>query len=90
MRRIILDGREIDSRDKLHNVLKEALNLPEYYGRNLDALHDCLSEIPGLQLQLRYEQEMIKTLGSYGENLIALLKQVDEERSDFHFKLIRS
>lgn len=90
MRRIILDGREIDSRDKLHNVLKDALNLPEYYGRNLDALHDCLSEIPALQLQLRYGQEMIKTLGSYGENLVALLKQMEEERPDFQFRLIRS
>lgn len=90
MRRIILDGRELDSRDKLHSVLKEALNLPDYYGRNLDALHDCLSEIPGLELQLRYNQAMIEKLGSYGENLIALLSHMEEERPDFHFKLIRS
>ena len=28
-----------------HDYLKEALNLPDYYGKNLDALYDCLTEI---------------------------------------------
>ena len=28
-----------------HDSLAEAFGFPEYYGRNLDALHDCLCEI---------------------------------------------
>lgn len=28
-----------------HDALAEAFGFPEYYGRNLDALHDCLCEI---------------------------------------------
>ena len=28
-----------------HDTLAEAFGFPEYYGRNLDALHDCLCEI---------------------------------------------
>lgn len=28
-----------------HNYLKEVLNFPDYYGKNLDALYDCLTEI---------------------------------------------
>lgn len=28
-----------------HDYLKEALNFPDYYGKNLDALYDCLTEI---------------------------------------------
>ena len=28
-----------------HDYLMEALNLPDYYGKNLDALYDCLCEI---------------------------------------------
>ena len=28
-----------------HDALAEAFGFPAYYGRNLDALHDCLCEI---------------------------------------------
>ena len=28
-----------------HDYLMEALNLPDYYGKNLDALYDCLTEM---------------------------------------------
>ncbi len=28
-----------------HQALKEALGFPEFYGNNLDALHDCLTEV---------------------------------------------
>ena len=42
---IILDGRTVDSRETLHQRLTELLQLPVWYGRNLDALHDCLTEL---------------------------------------------
>ena len=29
----------------LHGILKESLDLPYYYGENLDALFDCLREL---------------------------------------------
>ena len=44
MRRIIIDAQDMPNKDSLHLVLKEALNLPDYYGRNLDALWDGLME----------------------------------------------
>jgi len=28
-----------------HEYLKKALNLPDHYGKNLDALYDCLTEM---------------------------------------------
>ncbi len=32
------------SYDGLHDYLKEALGFPDYYGRNMSALADCLAE----------------------------------------------
>lgn len=45
MKRIVLDLRTFDDREQAHTYLQEKLNLPAYYGRNLDALHDCLLDI---------------------------------------------
>ena len=40
--RIDLTG--IGNRADLHDRLQEALPLPVWYGRNLDAFYDCLTE----------------------------------------------
>lgn len=38
-----LDGKLI--KENGHEYLMEVLNFPDYYGKNLDALYDCLCEI---------------------------------------------
>ena len=43
MKVVFLDGEKIASMDALHAVFAAALDLPEYYGNNLDALYDALS-----------------------------------------------
>ena len=45
MKEIILDCAEITEEAQLHQALFEALCLPEWYGHNLDALFDCLTEL---------------------------------------------
>ena len=45
MRYYSVDLKNIYTRDSLHTALKESLGLPDYYGRNLDALSDCLTDI---------------------------------------------
>ena len=42
---VYLDGRALDSREALHQALSALLAFPAYYGKNLDALHDCLTDI---------------------------------------------
>ena len=42
---IVLDARRFKGRTRAHAYLKEALRLPDYYGKNLDALYDCLGDI---------------------------------------------
>ena len=43
MQKIELDGNLLDG--DFHDYVIDAFNLPEYYGRNLDALYDCLCDI---------------------------------------------
>ncbi|MBR3972667.1 MAG: barstar family protein [Oscillospiraceae bacterium] len=45
MKHITIDCAAIDSRESLHRTFSDALSLPEFYGNNLDALHDVLTAI---------------------------------------------
>lgn len=40
---VLINGKEIKSKEHLHNLLAKNLNFPSYYGRNLDSLYDVLS-----------------------------------------------
>ena len=41
---IILDGTCMTDREAIHDHLAKQLELPDYYGRNLDALYDILTD----------------------------------------------
>ena len=44
METIVIDGEKMLNRRAAHDHLAEQLSLPDYYGRNLDALFDCLTD----------------------------------------------
>lgn len=44
MKHIILDCTQMTTRQSAHDYLAKMLGLPKHYGRNLDALYDCLTE----------------------------------------------
>lgn len=44
---IQLDARMMQEAEAAHLYLKERLQLPAYYGGNLDALYDCLTAAAG-------------------------------------------
>ena len=50
MKRVQLSAARWLSADAAHEELAAALDFPEYYGRNLDALHDCLTDLDDTQL----------------------------------------
>ena len=50
MKEIILDGSRLTEKETAHAYLKEALELPTYYGENLDALMDCLTDLEGVSI----------------------------------------
>lgn len=45
MKTIFIDGRDYRDAQAMHEGLARLLKLPAYYGKNADALHDCLAEM---------------------------------------------
>ena len=62
----IIDCSEVHTREDLHRIFRETLSFPEWYGNNLDALHDCLMEITGKVRILDWETAENR-LGVYGK-----------------------
>ena len=48
MKVCILDGKLLDSGKALHRAVSEALDFPDWYGENLDALYDCPCATTGI------------------------------------------
>ena len=72
--RIELDGLEMTDRQRTHDYLASQLGFPAYYGRNLDALYDLLTEgQEELEIRLCHVEEMKAQLGPYGVKLIQTL-----------------
>ena len=73
---IILDANQMEDRDALHAALRQALDLPDYYGGNLDALNDCLGEKPERALiVIRRFPDFAENLGPYGLKTLQVLTE---------------
>ena len=57
MKQIILDGNLLADATKVHDYLKEMLEFPEYYGNNLDALYDCLTDLDDVEITINLPEE---------------------------------
>ena len=70
-------------RDKAaaHEEIARALDLPAYYGRNLDALYDCLWELPPMTVVIENAQAAREKPG-YAEKILGVFREVARERAD--------
>lgn len=79
-RRVTLSGNKMTSREALHTYLAKKLTFPSYYGKNLDALHDCLCErSTPLHITVTYTDRLKEHLGDYGETLLQVIQDAAEE-----------
>ena len=83
MKEICLDGAEMPDKAAAHAYLKLKLDLPDYYGNNLDALWDCLStDLSPKRIVITRPEMIADNLGSYGESLIELFLEAARDRDN--------
>ena len=61
MRNVMLDGALCAGRAAAMAELETQLGLPEWWGRNLDALHDCLWECGEVRFVVKNHQALLDT-----------------------------
>ena len=84
MTEILIDCTAIRDRTAFHNALAQAMVFPEWYGKNLDALHDCLTDIgTDTILRLLHWGAVEAALGSYGKAAARVMEQADLENPHF-------
>ena len=83
MRYVILTGAAVENRRDLYDALEAHMELPDYFGRNLDALHDVLLHeiLPAGPLTFEIEDfdALRDGIGEYAVGLRHMLKDVERE-----------
>lgn len=77
MRKIVIDGNKIDSRETLFAVLKEQLQTEDFIGNNLDALHDVLTEFgETVELEVKNPGAFTESLGEYASRFLCMFRDL--------------
>lgn len=78
MNEIVMYGEEM--KENPHEYIKEKLDFPDYYGENLDALFDCLSE-------LSHKTIIIKDSSLLDEDLLNTFIDASDENGEINLIL---
>ena len=85
--KITLDIKEFKDRKKAHLYLK-ILNLPDYYGENLDALYDCLGEVvEKTVIEIPRGIQDKAYLGEYGKTMLQVFRDAAVENEALQIRI---
>ena len=82
---VFLEGKDLSSESKTHEILKSKLDLPDYYGNNLDALWDCLTGWVSMPIKVVWTDFEFskKQLGGFADELLQLFFEAKDEIDGF-------
>lgn len=84
MKDILIDGRQMKTKELAHEYLSRKPEFPQEYGRNLDALYDVLTSLSGCVVRIRYRKSIVKYLGAYGIRLLGVIDAAAEQNKTIH------
>jgi ribonuclease inhibitor len=84
VKRYVLDGQAIQSLDSFYKEIEKVFPLPDYFGRNLDALADVLTTDLGGPCEILWEQSEVSKQAMKRDfpRIRTVLKRVARERED--------
>lgn len=85
VKRLSLNGKAIQTADDFYDRISSVFDLPDHFGRNLDALWDVLStDVEGpFEIIWKHADLSKKSMGKDFNRIVKLLRNLEEERNDF-------
>ncbi len=81
---------KIGNRHELHDHLVKELMLPDYYGRNLDALNDCLQDIhDDIYFEIESPDFFEPSLRQYINRMVHMMNMVSRDNCHIGLRVIR-
>ena len=71
--KVLINCEKLLNREKAHEYLAQMLDFPEYYGKNLDALFDCLTELNNRTIILMGTEALFQD--SYGAKVRKVMEK---------------
>ena len=88
--KVTLDGRSIADNRELHELLRRELHFPEWYGCNLDALYDCLTDLTeDTEIEILHNAELEQALDGYAYGFFRVLRDAAEENPHITVRELR-
>lgn len=84
MKQITLDGNILSDAAMVHDYLIEMLEFPEYYGKNLDALHDCLTDLEHIYITITAPKED----GAIFQKILRVFKAAERENESLKLNIL--
>ena len=75
MKKIVLNFENSQYISEVHKTLKTGFDLPDYYGENLDALYECLSELDDKQIIVTE----LQAIDDFSLKVLSVMEDVAEE-----------
>ena len=95
MKEIVLEGKKFINSETSHKILKSLFEFPDYYGENLDAFWDCITDctsdwVNGENVKIIWKDfsESHKNLGKESDILLELFQEASKKYGGFTIEVI--
>lgn len=89
MRKVTIDGKQVFHTCEIHELLARELSFPDYYGGNLDALFDCLTDpMEETEIVVLHPETLKDSLVSHYGRLMKVFARAEEENPRLHVRIV--